>query len=132
MKLTTEQVYNLVYTSLRESPEDWTYSDHYHKHIRGVGIPFTIENNEIGVSMWIANGASFCRITTLTKVEFNDTLGRVTINGGKQISGIGYFKRWRLYRAAQKMVIHNNDGSGWDLPVSKKVSRDNKIKEILS
>jgi len=129
MKLSTQEIYNLVYKSFTESPEDWKYSDHHHKHINGIGIPFDIENEEIGVSIWIANGPSHCKIKVPPKTVWEGD--RVHIKEGFEVSGIGYFKRRKLYKAAQLMIV-NNSTPGWEIPVSKRVIRDSKINDVLS
>ena len=77
MKLTTEEVYKIVYDSLTGNPEDWTHSTHMSHTSKGVKIPYTIHNNEIGVSIWISNGFTFCDITLVTN----------------QITGINLFKK---------------------------------------
>ena len=129
MKLTTDQLYKLIHKSFTESPEDWSYSDHYHKFMKGIGIPYNIENKEIGISIWIANGPSFCRISIPHKVEFNDD-GRPKLTSVFKIGDMSYIKRYRLYKAAQRMVISKSE-PGWDIPVSKKIIRDSKINDIL-
>jgi hypothetical protein len=134
MKLTTDQLYKLIHKSFTESPEDWSYSDHYHKFMKGIGIPYDIENKEIGIYIWIANGPSSCRISIPPKVEFNDD-GRpklvfFTATSGFKIGDMSYIKRYRLYKAAQRMVISKSE-PGWDIPASKKIIRDSKINDIL-
>lgn len=131
MKLTTSDLYGLIYKSLKQSPEDWTYSDHYHTHSKGIGIPYEIENKEIGVVIWLANGFPFCDIKVPRKMTFTKPGKLPTITNEFKISGLGIIKKWKLYRACKKMVIDNSQ-PGWDIPVSKKILRDTKINDILN
>jgi hypothetical protein len=115
MKLTKEELYDVVISSLRERPDDWTHTDHYHRQKRGVGIPYIIFNKKLDISIWLANGFSYAHI----KLKGSDV-------------GVNYtwFKKFRLYKSCMKLFIRSDSPAIYDLNVPLDFVRNEQLKKL--
>lgn len=126
MNLSLDEIYDITIKSLINSPEDWTYSDHFHKFRRGVGIPYTIENRELGVSVWLANGFVASKITIMSRVEWKD--GHPCFTREVELPSLGLRRKWKLHRLSMSLF---KKPTKWEVPISTQTDRDMKLKELL-
>jgi len=125
MKLTHKEIIELVFTSLDESPEEWTYGTHYHTFKKGIGIPFNVKNKKIKIDIWIANGASMLNVKTIKAFDINNFS-----SNEERIIPVNYWKRLKIYYKVMK-IIKENGSNEIDLDIDKKYVRDIRIGKII-
>lgn len=126
MKLTLEEIYQITKKSLKEK-ENWQWNQHYHTYKKGAGIPYEITNEQIGITICIANGWTALHLKTNDKFNIGGNNIPPSITPGRKLPPINLYKRWILYRLAIKLFTDTE----FDIDIDEQLSRDIKLKKLL-
>lgn len=126
MQLTLDEIYRLLLNSLKTEPEAWK-DDNGYPIGEKPGEVYWIQNEDLGLCIWVANRIYALRVSRLQK----SNLGSFNLNmRGQDLPKLSWWRRRNLYKAYKKLKkLHSK--KTFDVDVSKKYARKYKINSIF-
>lgn len=133
MKLTLEEIYQITKNSLEEK-ENWQWKENYRTYKNGIGIPYEITNEKIGITIWIGNWYKLqlkineSESMYLSRRYHFDYFYPLSSPTTKNLPHINLYRRWTLYRLAMKIFTDTQFEINID---DDQIIRDIKLNKLI-